>query len=185
MAKRLKGKEWYEIVSPKLFDNKVIGETLAGDPKTLIGRKIESPLINLIDDLSKYYYKVFFKIKEVKENKVYTEFDSLECLRDYIMRIVRQRIERVDIIQDLETKDKIKVRVKTITIVNRRVSKNLEKSISEFIKKEIEKEVSSNNLDDFVKQIIEDKIKNNILKKGSKIYPLREFEVRKLVRLNK
>ncbi len=185
MAKKLKGKEWYEIVSPKLFNNKIIGETLAGDPKTLIDRRIETSLINLIDDLSKYYYKIFFRIKEIKENKLYTEFDSLECLRDYIMRMIRHRIERIDIVQELETKDKIKIRIKTITITNRRVSKSIEKSISEFVKKQIEKEVTSTNLDDIIKKIIEDKIKNNILKNGSKIYPLRTFEIRKIVRLNK
>ena len=44
MAKKLKGKQWYEIIAPEFFNRKVIGETLAGDPKTLNERKIGIPL---------------------------------------------------------------------------------------------------------------------------------------------
>jgi len=185
MAKKLKGKEWFEIISPEVFQNKPLGETLAGDPKTLIGRNVESPLINLVDDMSKYYIKVDFKINEIEENKVKTNFQSWSCLRDYIMRIVRQRTERVDLVQDLTTKDGIKLRVKTITVVNRRVSQLIEKNISEFVREKIEKEVTSKTLDEIIKDAIEDKTKKKILKEGKKIYPLREFEFRKIVRLNK
>ena len=68
MAKKLKGKEWYVLIAPKLFKEKQIGETPVGDPKTLMGRKIDVHIINLIDDLSKYYIKFYFKVKEIKED---------------------------------------------------------------------------------------------------------------------
>lgn len=185
MVKKLKGKQWYEIVAPKFFNRKVIGETLAGDPKTLNDRKIGIPLTNLTDDLSKYYIKLFFKIKEIKENKAYTEFDSIECMRDYIVRMVKHRVERLDTIQDLETKDKTKIRIKCITIVNRRVSQSVGKAISDYIKEEIEKQVTTNELDNLLKKIITDEIKNKIIKSTSKIYPIRYFEIRKIQKLNK
>jgi len=185
MAKKLKGKQWYEILAPDFFKNKVIGETLAGDPKTLEGRKIGVTLSSLTNDLSKYYMKIYFKINKLTENKAYTEFDSFECMKDYIIRMIKHRIERLDTVQDLETKDKIKIRVKCVIVVNRRVSQKIRKSISKFVKTEIEKEISSTELDRLLKKIINDDIKNKIIKKASKIYPIRYFEIRKIQKLHK
>ena len=94
--------------------------------------------------------------------------------------MVKHRTERLDTIQDLETKDKIKIRIKCIIIVNRRVSQKIRKSISKFVRTEIEKEISSTELDRLLKKIINDDIKNKMIKKASKIYPIRYFEIRKI-----
>jgi len=182
MPKKLKGKEWYALIAPEMFKGKVMGETPVGDPKTLIGRRIGIHLIKLIDDLSKYYMKFYFRVKNVKENKAYTEFDSLECLSDYISRLIRYGIKRIDIIQDLTTKDKVKIRVKTIIITRKKMKKSIEINLKEFIKNKIKKDVESSNLDELIEKIINDKLKNSLIKDGSKIYPIRTFEVRKIER---
>lgn len=184
MPKKLKGKEWYTLISPKMFDEKPLGETPVGDPKTLIGRKVEALLTNLINDLSKYYFKFYFTVNDVKENKAYTEFVGLECLRDYISRLIRHGISRIDTIQDLATKDKKKIKVKTITITNRRIKKGIEKDVRKFVEDEVKKDVQSMKLDEFLGKIIDDTLKNQILNKGSRIYPLRTFEIRKIERLS-
>lgn len=184
MAKKLKGKEWYVLIAPKMFKEKIIGETPVGDPKTLIGRRIDVHLIRLIDDLSKYYMKFYFKVKDVKENKAYTEFAGLECLRDYISRLIRYGIKRIDIIQDLTTKDEVKMRVKTIVITRKKMKKNVEISLKEFIGDKIKKEIESIKLDEFIEKIINDTLKNSVVKEGSKIYPIRTFEIRKVQRLS-
>lgn len=185
MPKKLKGKEWYILVAPKIFKEKVIGETPVGDPKTLIGRKVDAYLINLIDDLSKYYLKFYFKVNDIKENKAHTEFAGLECLRDYISRLIRYGIKRIDTIQDLTTKDEKKIRVKTITITSKKMKKNVEAGLKKFVEEKFKKEVESSKLDEFIEKIINDTIKNSIINEGSKIYPIRAFEVRKVERLSK
>ncbi len=180
MPKRLRGKEWYSIIAPEMFKEKVIGETPVGDPKTLIGRKLDVHLINLIDDLSKYYIKFYFKVKEVKGDKAYTEFDGLECLRDYISRMMRYGIARTDTVQDLTTKDGKKLRVKSITITSKKIKKNVEISLKLFVEEKIKKNIEVSKLDEFLKKTINDTLKNSILKEGSKIYPIRSFEIRKV-----
>jgi len=185
MPKKLKGKEWYVLIAPKMFKEKVIGETPVGDPKTLIGRRIDVHLIKLIDDLSKYYIKFYFKVKDVKENKAYTEFAGFECLRDYISRLIRYGIKRMDIIQDLTTKDGVKMRVKTIVITRKKMKKSVEIDLKEFVEDKIKKEVESIKLDEFIEKTINDTLKNSVMKEGSKIYPIRTFEIRKVERLSK
>lgn len=180
MPKKLKGKEWYVLISPKVFGEKEIGETPASDEKLLLGRRVETNLMNLIDDLSKYYIKFYFRVKNVKEGKAFTEFDGLECLRDYISRFIRYRVRRIDTIQDLTTKDGKKLRIKTITITSKKIKRNVERDLKRFIENVVRKEVGSNELDDFIQKTVDNRIKNFILNEGSKIYPMRVFEIRKV-----
>jgi len=185
MSKKLKGKEWYNLIAPKLFKEKVIGETPAGEEKTLMGRVVEVHLINLIDDLSKYYMKLYFKVNDIKEKNAYTEFAGLECLRDYISRMIRYGIKRIDTVQDLVTEDKKKIRVKTIIITSKKIKKNVVTTLKTFVEAELKKEVESNKLDKLIEEIIDDTIKRTVMNEGDKIYPIRSFEIRKIETLNK
>lgn len=184
MTKKLKGKEWYSLIAPKMFGEKVIGETPAGDPQTLKNRKIETSAANVIDDMSKYYMKLEFRIIDVKGNKAFTEFAGMNVMRDYISRMIRHYVSRIDTIQKLKTKDEKDIIIKTITITNKRIKKSVDGSLRKFIEDEMKKHVESNKLDDLIKMFIDDTIKNSILDGGTKIYPLRFFEVRKVVYKN-
>ncbi len=184
MRKKLKGKEWYTLIAPKIFKDKVIGETPAGDVKTLIGRVIEVYLINLIDDLSKYYIKFYFKVVDVKDKNAYTEFAGCECLRDYISRFIRYGIKRIDTVQDLTTDDKKKVRIKNIIITSKKIKNDVVISLKKFIEDKTKKEVESSKLDELIEKIINDDIKESIINEGSRIYPIRAFEIRKVEILN-
>ena len=55
MAKKIKGKDWYTIIAPKIFQEKVLGETPGDDVKKVINRSVEVPLVLLTNDMSKYY----------------------------------------------------------------------------------------------------------------------------------
>ncbi len=182
MAKKLRGKEWYVLIAPKLFKEKEIGVTPVGDPKTLVGRKIDVHIINLIDDLSKYYIKFHFKVKEIKGEKAYTEFAGLECLRDYISRMIRYGIKKIDTIQDLTTSDKVKLRVKTVTITSKKMKKSVEIELKKFVEEKMKKNVETNKLDEFIEKTINDNFKHSLINEGSKIYPIRTFEIRRVER---
>lgn len=183
MAKKLKGKEWYEIIAPKIFGEKVIGQTPAGDPQTLKNRVITLSIINLMNDSSKYYLKFSFKVKELKEKKVFTEFHGFECLRDYISRMIRHGVLRIDNVHDIATKDGVKIRVKTITLTSKKAKRIIEISLRNFIKEKLEKEIASMNLDNFIQRVLDDSLKKDLINEGSKIYPIYNFEIRKVERL--
>lgn len=179
VVKKAKAKEWFSIVAPKIFDEKEIGKTITSDPKNLINRRIEVSAIDLTNNLEKYYLKFSFRIKKIEGNKALTEFDGSECLRDYISRMVVRRVRRVDTVQDLITKDGKKIRVKGLAIIPRRIKSSIQKKVGNKIKELLKIEVENSTLDEFVKKILSDEIKNKILKEARKIYPVRNFEIRK------
>ncbi|MEM5799667.1 MAG: hypothetical protein QXZ43_03305 [Candidatus Aenigmatarchaeota archaeon] len=180
MVKKIKGKDWFTIIAPKMFQEKILGETPGDDVKKVIGRIIEVPLVMITNDMSKYYLKAKMKIVKIDGLKAYTDLAGLECLRDHIARMIRYRITRIDTVQRLETKDGKKVAVKSVIVTNRRVTRGIEKEIKKYVEDIIAKTVSENTLDDFLTKVLKDSIKQKIMKEGSKIYPLRFFEIRKL-----
>jgi len=172
-----KKKDWFLIIAQPF--GKEVGKTLAEEADQLIGRRISVPLVELINDFNKYYMKFYFRIKKIEGNNAIAEFDGSECLRDYISRMIVRRVRRIDVIQDLKTKDGRKIRVKSLVVVSKRVKSTMEKTIRKKVETLMEEEVKNSTLEEFIQKIISDEIKNKAIKGVSKIYPVRHFEIRK------
>lgn len=179
VTKKTKAKEWFTIIAPKIFDEREIGRTMTSDPKSMVGRKLILSMMELTNNFDKFYMKITFRITKIEGNKAYTIFDGSECLRDYISRMVLRRSRRIDTIQDLKTKDGFNMRVKCLAIISRRIKSNIQLKIRNQIKEKIKKEVESLTLEEFVNKIISDEIKKKILREERRIYPVRNFEIRK------
>ena len=180
MAKAKKAKkEWYTIIAPPYLKNVEIGKTLASDPNLLIGRKLTISAIEVTNDMSKYYLKLTFRITEVDGKIAKTEFEGSECLRDYIARMVLRRVKRIDVVQDLVTKDGKLIRVKSLVILPRRPTSSVKKAVRKRVSELVEKIVTNSKLEDVVNDILNEKMKREIYREIKKIYPVRNFEIRK------
>lgn len=180
MVKKTKAKQWIKVLAPPVFGSKEIAETLSNDPQKIVGRRLIVSAIDILNDYNKYYLKISFKIKEVKEGKAITEFDGFECTRDYIARMVVRRVRRIDYVIDGKTKDNKKLRVKMIAVTRRDIKKIAEKAMRKKMKDIILETLSSNNFDDVIKKLISDKFKEEVKETLRKIYPIRYFEFRKV-----
>lgn len=180
VKKKSKTKDWYTIISPKVFGEREIGRTFASEPELLIGREIYLSVLELTDDINKYYMKFSFKINRVEGNEAFTEVHGCQCMQDYISRMVVRRVRRIDTVQDLMTKDNVKVRVKGIAVISRRAKSSIEVKISNRIKEILKQEIEVMSVNDLVERILSDEIKMKVLAETRKIYPVRNFEIRKV-----
>ena len=180
VTKKTKSKEWFEIISPESFGGNVIGTTMTSDPDSLVGRKISVSLLELLNNFNKYYMKFTFKVVKIEGNKAFTEFVGSEVMKDYISRMVLRYIRRVDTIQDIQTKDKVTVRVKGLAIISKRIKSSITKIVRSEIKSMIQKEVSSSTLPELIDKIVSDQLKNMVLRRARNLYPIRNFEIRKV-----
>jgi len=179
-GKKLKKKSWFTIIAPSYFKHIPLGLTMASEPKYVLGRVVEASAMTLTNDYSKYYMKFKFKVNKVEGDKAFTVFDGVECLQDYISRLIRRRVRRIDVIQDVTTKDGITLRVKSLAVSNRIIKSSVKKSLRDFIKEIVHQEISGSTVQQVIEKIVSDTIKKRILKEGSKIYPLRYFEIRRI-----
>ncbi len=179
MAVKLKGKQWVPIISPKAFGEKEIGKAPTAEPEKLVGKRLVLNALEVTNDLNKYYIKLKFKIYAVSGNNALTSFDGFECMQDYISRMVLRRIKRIDSVQDLKTRDNVKLRVKSLTVVSKRVRTNVEMKIREYVSEVMKEEVENSTLEEFLNKVLTNSIKSRIIRQGRTIYPIRNFEIRR------
>jgi len=172
-------KQWYSIVSPKVFDNVIIGEAMTSEPKNLINRVVESSLADLTKNFSKFYIKINFKVNKVENEKAFSEFVGHECLREYISQIIRSGTTRIDSNVIVTTNDNRKIRVKGILIFSRRVKRSIKSKAISLIDKIIVDFAAKNNFDDFIKAMILDDLSKEIKNQCKKLYPVSKVEIRK------
>ena len=177
-------KQWYEILSPKMFGEKVIGETPAVDSKQLVNRTVEVNLMNLINDYSKFYVKIHLQVEKVENHKAYTKFIGHEVVRERIYRMIQRRLRRVDCITDVETKDGKKIRVKLVFSLVKRVNNSIKSAARKKAKESVEKAVKENDLEGLIKAVTSGSLQETIRKDVKKIYPVGNLEIRKSEVLN-
>lgn len=172
-------KDWYSVFMPKSFGDDEIGEVMAAEDKSLIGRRIEVGMNEISKDMSRFYVKIIFRIDKAEKGKAFTVFDGHRCMREYISHIVRSRVTRVDNNIVVETKDGRKLRVKGLLLFSRNVNRPLKSKAIETMNNIFKESASKHNFDDFVKAMITGEISNEMKKKCTKIYPVSKAEIRK------
>ena len=172
-------KQWYEIVAPKMFGEKVVGETPAVEPKHLVGRKIELSMLELGKDYTNFYVKVWFQVDHVDGTRAYTKFVGHDIMKDRIYRMIQRHMRRVDCIQDVTTKDGVKLRIKTVFTLIRRVNTAIKGAVRRKCHETMEKIAAETSFDDLAKMIVSGKLSANVRKELTKIYPVNALEVRR------
>src|SRR3989338_6499429 len=107
-----KAKQEYYIVAPEYFNSVNIGVTLAKDPKDLLGRTTVLNMRDLTGKLNLQGTRIKFYVTDVKGNKANTVVAEQEVSPAVLKRMTRRRRSKIEVIQDVVTKDSQKVRVK-------------------------------------------------------------------------
>ncbi len=170
-------KSWYKIISPEMFGAEEIAETPAADPEYVIGRTLETTLMELVGDYKKMHVKLTFKVNEVKGENAYTQFYGHEYTRDYLRSMIRRRRTRIDGIFNSTTKDGAKVRVSVIALTPFRCKASHERAIRKIMEDTIVKKADKMPFDKFVTDLVAGKIATEIYKKSKKIHPIQNVDI--------
>lgn len=180
VVKKWKGKDWFVVLSPKIFGENYLAETPTTDPKSLIGRNIEVNVAELTNQANKYYMKLKFKINRVDGKTAYTQFDGYVILKEYLFRVIRKGTQKVQLIKELETKDKWKLQITATVVLNRNTNAEIQKKVRKFIEDYLSERAQASTIDDFITGVINSVYQRNIKKKESKTYPIRFSEIEKI-----
>jgi len=179
-----KAKEWYNIHAPRLFNEAVVGETPAIEPETLIGRTTEGTVQELSGDFSKMHIKMKFRIVDTDGHEAKTEFIGHELTSEYVRRLTRRKKTKTDHVVDVITKDKYTVRLKLMSIADKRIQSSQEEAMRRIMNECLTKTAEENNLSEIVKMIITGELPNMVRKECRVIMPVKRIEIRKSVVLS-
>ena len=172
-------KQWFEIIAPKMFGERIVGETLAVDPKYLMGRKIHVSLMELSRNYSQFFINLELRIEKIEGNKAFTKIIGHDIMRERIYRMVQRHGRRVDVIQDVVTKDGIKLRIKTVFMLLRRVGTSVKDAARTYARQSVEDYVKETRFEDLMEKIIKGEMQVQLKRQCSRVYPVGQLEIRK------
>lgn len=178
--KKVKKKKWFSILSPKVFGEIPFSETLAKESSDLNGRVIETQLSNVNRDMTKQNIKLKLKIDGLEGEKAHTKITQYELSKSFIQRMVRKRINKIEVINDVKLKDNRNYRIKTVAITLRKCSVSQKKALRKAISEEIKKAVSSFEIGSLIIALSTNKMQREIKNRVSKVYPLRFLDIVKI-----
>lgn len=115
----------------------------------------------------------------VKEGEATSEPRQLRLLPSFLRRMVKKRTNYVE--DSFTTKcNDAKIRIKTILITRRKVSKAVRKALREKSKEELEKYISDKKINELFDDILKNKLQKHLSLILKKIYPLSLCEIKTL-----
>ena len=162
-----------------MFGAPVVAETLAADPKQLLGRTLYVSLPEISEDFAKFYVKLKLQVDAIEGTKANTKLVGHDVMRERIYRMVQRYIRRVDCIQDVITKDGVKLRVKTLLILIKRVGTSRKDAVRVMCKEFVAQIASETDCEDLMFMIIKGELQQMIRRQCSKAYPIGNIEIRK------
>ena len=175
-----KSKVWYEIVAPPEFGEVVVGETPASDPNLVVGRRVEVFANDLTGNIRQSHMKLLLEVNNVAGKTAKTHVIGYEIARSYLRSIVRRRRRKIELIQDFETKDGKKVRIKAVAITVRKCHTSQARDIRKAMKEVLENRVKELTYEELLKNVLDYKLQNEMREKAKKIYPIANMEIRKI-----
>jgi small subunit ribosomal protein S3Ae len=172
-----KAKSWFKVHVPDNLGKAYIGDTIANDAESVVGRIMTATLGEITNDYAKQHVKMSFKIATVTGDAAYTEFVGHEVTRDYLRSLVKRRSSRIDCIVPVTTKDNKKVRLTICCYTFARANISQEHAIRDAIVKAVAVQAQAWDLNTLLNGIVSGEISRDLFKAVKTIYPTRRVEV--------
>jgi small subunit ribosomal protein S3Ae len=172
-----KKKKWFTIFAPKLFDQKEIGETVAEKPETLINRTINLSARELTGNPKKQHINLHFKVYDVQGLKAYTKLIGHEINPNFLKRVIRRRISKMETVQVVNLRDGEKARVKAIVVSGKKLTKIKETAIRKIMIEKIAYASKKKDFDDFVNEMVFGNIAFKIQNDAKKVGLIKRIEI--------
>lgn len=176
---RWKAKEWYKIYAPRMFNQAQLGETPSADATNLIGRTTEATVHDINGDFSKMHVKLKFKVQDVTGFDAHTVFIGQDLTSDYIRRLTRRKRTKTDHVIDVRTKDGYLIRVKPMSITEKRIQSSQETALRTIMDEEMRKMGEEKTISEIVKAIIDGEMARRLGTVCRVIVPIKRVEIRK------
>ena len=125
------------------------------------------------------HIKLRFKIVGYDGHEAKTELIGHDLTSDYVRRLTRRKKTKTDHVVDVKTADGFVLRLKTMSIADRRIQASQEEGMRAAIAAYLTSYAAENKLDDIIKAIISGDMAKDTAKACHAIIPIKRIEIRK------
>jgi small subunit ribosomal protein S3Ae len=174
-----RSKDWFSVVAPQYFGATELGSIPADEASRLVGRVVDATLYDLTNDFAHQYLKMYFQVSDIEGKIARTIFKGHEYSRDYLRSLVRRKTTRIDMLQNVATKDDYKVRLAVCAFTLTRIRTTQEQAIRGIMKGVVNEKAKTLTFDQFVQEVVLGKIASDIYNEAKKVAPMRHVGIRK------
>ncbi len=179
-AGKWKGKDWFFVLAPQTFGEKIIAQTPTMDPRNLKGRVVEASATELTGNRSRYYMKFKFKIDEIEGKNAKTVFNEFIVGKDFLARVIRKKSQKVRLTKDMKTSDGWGIQMTITSVLNRNTDTSVRTKVRNQIGELMSSAISEMTLESLLSRVIAGVTQKGIRKQVSKLYPVKFFEVERI-----
>ncbi len=177
---KLKKKQWYPIIAPKLFGSGVLGETIVYEPGQALGKTLSQSLMNLTNDVKRQNINIHFKVTEIEGNTAKTGIVGYEIVHSSVKRFVRKNSEKIDLSFTCDTADSVFLRVKPLIVTRGSIKDSIGAKIRHNAIGFLTKSIKKMTYEELLNELIGHKLQSMMKAELNKIYPLKICEIRYL-----
>lgn len=172
-----KAKSWYKVYTPDSLGKVYIGDTIANDPDSVMGRVMRTTLGEIINDYSRQNVKMKFRVSNVTGDAAYTEFIGHELTRDYLRSLVKRRTSRIDAQVPITTKDGKKVDLTVTCYTLTRANLSQTHAIRGLMAGKVQEMAKDLDFNGLLNGIVSGEISKELFKSVKPLFPVRRVEV--------
>ena len=172
-----KAKSWYKVFTPDSLGKTYIGDTIANDPESVIGRIMQTTLGEIINDYSRQNVKMKFRVANVTGDAAYTEFVGHELTRDYLRSLVKRRTSRIDTHVPVLTKDGKMVELTVTCYTLTRANLSQTHAIRGLLTARVQELAKEGDFNTLLNGIVTGDISKELFKAVKPLFPVRRVEI--------
>ena len=172
-----KAKSWYKVFTPDSLGKTYIGDTIANDPESVIGRIMQTTLGEIINDYSRQNVKMKFRVANVTGDAAYTEFVGHELTRDYLRSLVKRRTSRIDTHVPVLTKDGKMVELTVTCYTLTRANLSQTHAIRGLLTARVQELAKEGDFNALQNGIVTGDISKELFKAVKPLFPVRRVEI--------
>lgn len=176
----IKKKKWFNITSPKLFEDQVIGECYLETPEQGIGKKLVISLMTITGDPQKQNITLKFEIKKVNDSTLLADLIGYYIIPSAIRKMMRRSKSKIEDSFVLKTSDNVNVRIKTIFITKARSKGSVYAALQKAGREFFAKNVVKYSFEELINEVASKKIQIGVSSTLKKIHPLGVCEIKQL-----
>ncbi len=174
-------KKWKIVEAPPAFGSTLIAQVPISDDEGALGRVIETTLYDLVkQDPQQYSIKLYFQISKIVGDKVQTILKGYEYSREYLRSLIRRGSSMVDLVEDFETKDKVKIRVYLLALSTNRLNASKKHKIREISIEILLQKAKNLTYYQLAQEAVLGKVASDIYNEAKRIVQIRHIGIRKL-----
>ncbi|MDD1706303.1 MAG: 30S ribosomal protein S3ae [Methanoregulaceae archaeon] len=172
-----KAKSWYKVYTPDSLGKAYIGDTIANDPESVVGRIMQTTLGEIINDYSRQNVKMKFRVANVAGDSAYTEFVGHELTRDYLRSLVKRRTSRIDSHVPVLTKDGKMVELTVTCYTLTRANLSQTHAIRGLLTARVQELAKEGDFNALLNGFVTGDISKELFKAVKPLFPVRRVEI--------